>query len=272
MTAFEIALPSGQARKLILRLPCEQLQQSDPRAAVEFRLLEILRTAGVAAPKPCYLDETGELFPRPYLVTEYIEGEPKYTATDLSAAVRQMAVQMASIHTLDTSRIDLSFLQGHPTELDARPPVVDDSMDEGRIRDVLESAWPLPGSVRSVLLHGDFWPGNLLWRDGKLVAVIDWEDAKLGDPLEDLAICRFDTLFIFGAAAMHGLAEHYRSLTGADLAALPYWDLYAALRPIGHLSEWAPGWTEMGRPDIDEGAIRAAHRLFVNQALERLGV
>jgi aminoglycoside phosphotransferase (APT) family kinase protein len=35
------------------------------------------------------------------------------------------------------------------------------------------------------LLHGDYWPDNTLWRDGRLVCVIDWEDAALGDPLAD---------------------------------------------------------------------------------------
>jgi aminoglycoside phosphotransferase (APT) family kinase protein len=38
-----------------------------------------------------------------------------------------------------------------------------------------------------VLLHGDFWPGNALWRDGALVAILDWEDAAIGDPLADVA-------------------------------------------------------------------------------------
>ena len=26
-----------------------------------------------------------------------------------------------------------------------------------------------------MLLHGYLWPGNLLWQDGRLVAVVDWE-------------------------------------------------------------------------------------------------
>ena len=39
---------------------------------------------------------------------------------------------------------------------------------------------PPPVQVnRPVLLHGDFWPGNILWRDGRLVAVIDWEKRPL---------------------------------------------------------------------------------------------
>jgi aminoglycoside phosphotransferase (APT) family kinase protein len=36
-------------------------------------------------------------------------------------------------------------------------------------------------------VHGDFHYGNLLYREGRVVAVIDWEIAEIGQPLMDLA-------------------------------------------------------------------------------------
>ena len=38
-----------------------------------------------------------------------------------------------------------------------------------------------------VFVHGDAGPGNFLFEDGRLTALIDWELAHLGDPMEDLA-------------------------------------------------------------------------------------
>ena len=38
-----------------------------------------------------------------------------------------------------------------------------------------------------VLVHGDAGPGNFLFDHDKLTALIDWEFAHLGDPLEDIA-------------------------------------------------------------------------------------
>ena len=38
-----------------------------------------------------------------------------------------------------------------------------------------------------VLVHGDAGPGNFLFEHGRLTALIDWELAHLGDPMEDLA-------------------------------------------------------------------------------------
>lgn len=42
------------------------------------------------------------------------------------------------------------------------------------------------GSV--CLLHGDYRPKNLLWQDGRVVSVIDWAFADVGDPYYDLSI------------------------------------------------------------------------------------
>jgi aminoglycoside phosphotransferase (APT) family kinase protein len=38
-----------------------------------------------------------------------------------------------------------------------------------------------------VIVHGDAGPGNFLYRDGRVCAVLDWELAHLGDPHDDLA-------------------------------------------------------------------------------------
>ena len=49
------------------------------------------------------------------------------------------------------------------------------------------AANPLPQDRPVTLIHGDFAPHNVLTRDGDIVALLDWELAKRGDPAEDLA-------------------------------------------------------------------------------------
>ena len=84
------------------------------------------------------------------------------------------------------------------------------------MRDVLEAVWPLPQSNRSVLLHGDFWPGNILWKDGQLVGIIDWENAAVGDPLADVANSRLEMLWAFGNDAMQSFTSQYQTVTTID--------------------------------------------------------
>ncbi|MBK6660005.1 MAG: phosphotransferase family protein [Proteobacteria bacterium] len=43
-----------------------------------------------------------------------------------------------------------------------------------------------PRAQAVVLVHGDFKPGNALLVDNDISAMLDWETAHLGDPLEDL--------------------------------------------------------------------------------------
>jgi aminoglycoside phosphotransferase (APT) family kinase protein len=57
------------------------------------------------------------------------------------------------------------------------------------------------GECTPALLHGDFWPGNLLWLDGRRSGVLDWEDAALGAPVSDVACCRAELNAMFDQAA-----------------------------------------------------------------------
>lgn len=272
VTALEIRRPGldsdGSTEKYVVRRHGSVDLQKNPNiAADEFRLLQILQSVGIAAPAPLYLDPSGEIFPTPYLVIKYVEGSTDFTPHDLVDYLRQLATHLARIHAVDPSQVDLSFLPYHEQriaeKLHQRPATLDDSLDEGRICDVLESAWPLTLRNPSVLMHGDFWPGNLLWRDGQLVAVIDWEDAKLGDPLADLANTRLELLWAFGLDALHEFTDHYRSLTAIDFANLPYWDLTAALKPAHKLATW-------GLDPATEAAMRDRHHHFVTHAFNQL--
>jgi aminoglycoside phosphotransferase (APT) family kinase protein len=196
---------------------------------------------------------------------EYLPGAPDFAPADPDAYLAQLAGCLASIHAVDVARFDLAFL---PSVVDrlaqalAQPPeVLDDSLSEGDLRAALASA-AVPADP-GALLHGDFWPGNVLWQAGRLVGVIDWEDAMLGDPLADAANARLEVLWALGAEAMEAFTQHYLALTGRDPASLPYWDLAAALRPAGKLATW-------GLPADKARHMRQAHRWFVREALDRL--
>jgi aminoglycoside phosphotransferase (APT) family kinase protein len=270
VTALEIEQPGGQTKKMIVRQHGEvDLKRNPQIAADEFRLLQLLQSAGLATPRPYHLDQSGKIFSTPYVVIEYIEGKPEFAPANVTDLIFQLATHLSRIHSVNYSNLDLSFLpkqaQIYAEKLRERPANVDESLDEGHIRDVLEAVWPLSQRNTSVLLHGDFWPGNILWRDGQLVAVIDWEDAAFGDPLADLANSRLEMLWAFGTDAMHTFTHHYQSMAAINLTNLPYWDLCASLRPISQIARW-------GLDDITEKTMKEGLAWFIIQALEKLSV
>jgi aminoglycoside phosphotransferase (APT) family kinase protein len=212
----------------------------------------------VRAPTPRYLDRNGEIFATPAVVVDYVEGETPAVTIDATELVNELASVLAEVHRVPAG--DLSFLPRR----ELASTTASAAADERLIRNLLESALPLPPRNRSVLLHGDFWPGNSLWNDGRLVAVIDWEDAAIGDPLADVANTRLELTWAIGLEAMEEFTRQYGSnVTAVDFTDLPYWDLWADLRLARRTADWSLDAAQ-------RKAMREGHEAFVAQALARL--
>lgn len=266
VTALELAGPGGATRRLVLREYGAADLRRDPQIAEhEFRLLRALHAAGMPVPAPAAFDQSSALLPSPWLAIEYVDGAAELAPEQRAAATPQLAAALARLHRLDPAELGLGFLP-RAAELVARalarpPAEPDDSLGERQIRAAL-AGWPPAERSRPALLHGDYWPGNVLWRAGRLAAMIDWEDAMLGDPLADLANCRLELLWAWGHAALQQFTAEYLAAAPLDLAELPRWELWAALRPCGKLQGW-------GLAPADEARMRELHRWFVAQALGR---
>lgn len=92
-------------------------------------------------------------------------------------------------------------------------------------------------AARRTLVHGDFRNGNLLVDEHGLVAVLDWELAHIGDPVQDLGYITAN-VWRFGAAKpVGGFGEYadllagYASVCGEapSVADIHYWQVHAAL-------------------------------------------
>ncbi|MDB5423398.1 MAG: putative aminoglycoside phosphotransferase [Phenylobacterium sp.] len=80
----------------------------------------------------------------------------------------------------------------------------------------LEQNIPAYGG-RAVLCQGDTGPGNFIYKDDKVLGVIDWELAHLGDPMDDIA-------WLSWRATQHGFPDfparmrEYEQLSGIEVA------------------------------------------------------
>ncbi len=268
VTAMEAELEDGTIQKMVVRQHGEIDLRHNPHIAHdEFRLLGILQRAGIPAPKPYLVDDSCTRLPTPYIVIEFIEGVTHFTLDSIPDGIAHLATHLAAIHQIKLSATNLDFLptmSGRLSAMLASPPdVLDDSLSEGDVRAALISFGDVIGRNPVGLLHGDYWLGNVLWNDGKVAGILDWEDAAVGDPLADVANARLELLFALGTEAMTEFTEVYQVSAPIDFTDLPYWDLYAALRPAGKLHTWGL--------DVEvERTMRERHRWFVGRAIQHL--
>ncbi|CAN5562012.1 phosphotransferase family protein [soil metagenome] len=100
----------------------------------------------------------------------------------------------------------------------------------------LDARRPEPG--RTTVVHGDFRNGNFVIGPDGLRAVLDWELAHLGDPLEDLAwVCVKSWRFaaaprVGGFGEVDDLVGAYEAASGTtvDRAALHWWEVLGTLK------------------------------------------
>jgi aminoglycoside phosphotransferase (APT) family kinase protein len=108
---------------------------------------------------------------------------------------------------------------------------IDDPLAELAFR-WLRRALPDVGA-RPVLVHGDAGPGNFLFADGRITAIVDWELAHLGDPMEDLAWLSLRTAQEGFPDFGQRIAEYERfTATEIDPARIRYHRVFAELRIV----------------------------------------
>ena len=96
----------------------------------------------------------------------------------------------------------------------------------------------LPPSARTVVTHGDFRMGNLICGEQRIHAVLDWELAHLGDPMQDLGWLCVKTWRFGGTEPVGGLGQRadlfaaYERATGERVnpAHVQFWEVWGSVR------------------------------------------
>jgi aminoglycoside phosphotransferase (APT) family kinase protein len=183
------------------------------------------------------------------------------------ARLDRLARFLAGLHRIDATKPELAFLSDYESFVAAQlakpREQSDGDLSQTNIRDRLLAVWPPPMRNRKAVLHGDFWLGNVLWHGDELGAVIDWENVAIGDPLADLANVRLELFWSAGPRSAEDFTRAYQVSADVDIAALPCWDLWAALRPASTFAGWGLGAAAMRD-------MREKHREFVERALRQL--
>jgi len=187
---------------IIRRDPTGSVVETDRRT--EFEVLRAAHQIQVPVPRMYWLEEDPQWLDRPFMVMERINGmaPPVVLPPNEDEATRRTIAgefvrYLACIHRADWRQLGLAFL-GAPDsgEAAARTQLEYWEREYHRVKleehPVLATAlhWlatHVPPHSETVLVHADYRAGNVLYDSGHITAILDWEMAHLGDPMEDLA-------------------------------------------------------------------------------------
>jgi aminoglycoside phosphotransferase (APT) family kinase protein len=254
-------LERGATRVVLRRPPRPPYAPSAHDVLREARLLGALSAAGLPVPAVLATVEDPTALGVPFVLIEHVAGHAISTTVPTALSRRQdarrigdrMVDVLVAIHAVDVTRPPLAEF-GKPTGyLERQLRRFSSIWAEVATRHVVDldavAAWlaaERPDTIATTLVHGDFRLGNMLYSQAppaRLVAVLDWEMATLGDPLADLGYLlatwaepgddEHPMLALSAATRAPGfptraqLRNRYAGLTGRDLSALAWYEVLA---------------------------------------------
>lgn len=273
---IEATRRTGTPFKIVLRHYNPANEDPKRKTVREFRALEVLQHSGVPAPKPLFMDETGEKLGTPGIVTSFVEGKQFIGHDNLTAWARTLATTLVNIHDVSCDLSASYWMDGNTEVLwfihsdkpiERMTPHEDGETVWRIVREHVAHLTP----AASVFSHIDFWSGNILWNKGQISAVLDWEEAARCESSYDLAYARTE-LFLLGLdEAAKVLLETYETETGKRVENLAFWELAASVRSMPDPARGIPEWAAFSERDLSDAAVRQRLRDFISTARRQLG-
>lgn len=261
VTMLEVALTDGARRKCVLREHGER--HCGHPAAVEFELLHAIHSLGLPVAEPLGFGPGGNDKELPWVLIAYVEGTTPVPADKADTRIDAMADQLFAVHSVPSGSLpDL------PLRIDPQPELLEflpDTSDWASLRGALQRMGPQPAQSVPALLHGDFWPANIIFENDAVKAVIDWEDAAVGDPLSDVACAMLELRYIYGPWGAERFLATYSKHTEVDPKRLALWQAYVAAAGARSMGEWG----------LDPARVERMQQIAfatVREAAETLGI
>lgn len=222
----------------------------------EFRLLRAAASTGVPVPAVHWMADDRETLGAPFFLMDRIDGEtiPRRLLRDpeYARARAQMTPELgrilAAIHRIDRRTHHLSFLA--EPEPGRSPAQAEVQRYEQIYRAITPDPHPafelalrwlserLPEGGPLVVVHGDFRIGNVIFGPEGVRAILDWELAHVGDPMEDLAWICVRSWRFGGPKPVGGIGEReelfaaYEAAGGTpvDPQRVRFWELLGNLK------------------------------------------
>ncbi|HLT11206.1 MAG TPA: phosphotransferase family protein [Micromonosporaceae bacterium] len=220
--------------------------------AREYRVIAALHPTGFPVPTPIHLCPDADVIGAPFYVMSYVDGvvlrdqaqTDALTPEDAGRAGDLLVETLAQLHGTDPAAVGLADFGRPDGYLERQVRRWYQQWERSKTRelptldavaDALRSQ--LPSGGRTGIVHGDYRLDNVMFDVSvrRILAVLDWEMATLGDTLADLGL-----LVVYSELAAEGLAptpsrlSPERGFRSGEQLVERYWEYAGAHpRPIG---------------------------------------
>jgi len=232
----------------------------------------------VPVPRSYFVEMDGAVFGQPAMIIERVSGCTQPTslfkspdkAAEAESVARDLCEKLAALHTADLRKLNFDKLYDDPQgigNITGSPERYIDGMLDHFIKSYRKMDFDTipvfydaylhlkrnkPRPLPLCMLHGELNSSNIIFENGKINAIIDWESAHVGDPREDLGWFRFidaagGTNFFNSINFPGGFLGYYNKLTGFDVQPeeLDYFQIFAyasvSIQPVSAIKRRVRG-------------------------------
>lgn len=242
---------------ILMREPIASVLVSDESAEVingtrrtvanEIRVIRAMEAAGLPVPSVLWQDTEGEWLERPFSIARRLPGTADASAlgggSTIDAILDQYVQILSRLHALSPAEAGVSFLGTPTAETAALEQVAqfEHNFETQRLEAFPATTYMIrwlkkhaPSAGRVSVVHGDYRLGNFLYEGDRIVAILDWEQVHIGDPLEEIAFMYWSLWSLEALCPIDVFIERYEAATGepVDRDALAYYRVFIEFKML----------------------------------------
>jgi aminoglycoside phosphotransferase (APT) family kinase protein len=262
---------AGNASEVVLRVGDSSSHRQRQQFATEVAALAVAEEHGLGAPRLIAVDADGSAAGAMAVLTTVLPGSSTVPRVVSAGRLLELGAAAARLHAVSLApRAGLPLRHRSLSDVDFASWRRSTGTAEVLLQAEERLAEFTVPDDDTVLVHGDLWWGNTMWKDGSCTGMVDWDCAGAGSPGIDLGSLRCDAALLFGLPAADQVLAGWQHTAGTQADHVAYWDAVAASCTLADMAYSLPAVHDQGRSDLDTSTLTIRRDAFLQAALDRL--